>query len=285
MNGEPAMNGDDIAETAETAEAPPAEAQPADAHSAVGPGADDSDCAPQAEGFSDEARNMRIIEALLFAADEPMSEEALAQQLKGEGADPVPLLEKLAETYAARGVNLCRIAGGWAFRTAPDLSDDLTVYRKVKRRLSRAALETLAIIAYHQPITRAEVEDVRGVALSRGTLDQLLEAGWIKPRGRRRTPGRPVTWVTTDEFLSHFGLADIGDLPGVDELKTAGLLDPQAPLPGGPGMPGADADNDPDDGDGEAVSEGEEDDADEADFAHDEDMDEAVENPQEPFST
>ena len=193
---------------------------------------------------------MRILEALLFAADEPMSEGALAQQLKGDEPAIGPLLEQLAETYAARGVNLCRIAGGWAFRTAPDLADDLTVYRKVKRRLSRAALETLAIIAYHQPITRAEVEDVRGVALSRGTLDQLLEAGWIKPKGRRRTPGRPVTWVTTEEFLSHFGLADIGDLPGVDELKTAGLLEPQGPLPGGTNMLAADAEGDADeDGD------------------------------------
>jgi len=203
------------------------------------------------DGFSEEARNMRVLEALLFAADEPLSVAALTEPLAGEGS-PVPLLEKLAENYASRGVNLCQVAGGWSFRTASDLAEDLTVYRKVKRRLSRAALETLAIIAYHQPITRAEVEDVRGVALSRGTLDQLLEAGWIKPKGRRRTPGRPVTWVTTDEFLSHFSLADLGDLPGVEELKSAGMLDPQGPLPGGEELfESTDDDADPDeDGDG-----------------------------------
>ena len=202
------------------------------------------------EGFSEAARNMRVLEALLFAADEPLGVAALTEPLAGESS-PLPLLEKLAETYATRGVNLCQVAGGWSFRTAPDLAEDLTVYRKVKRRLSRAALETLAIIAYHQPITRAEVEDVRGVALSRGTLDQLLEAGWVKPKGRRRTPGRPVTWVTTDGFLSHFSLADLGDLPGVEELKSAGMLDPQGPLPGGEELfEGADEDADPDeDGD------------------------------------
>ena len=133
-------------------------------------------------------------------------------------------LALLAAHYSHRGIRLVKVAGGWTFRTAPDLAEHLTVHRVVRRRLSRAALETLAIIAYHQPATRAEVEDIRGVSLGRGTLDLLLEAGWIAPKGRRRTPGRPITWVTTPAFLEHFGLDNLDDLPGLDELEAAGLL-------------------------------------------------------------
>ncbi len=175
-------------------------------------------------GFADESgQHLRILEALLFAADEPLDSQTLMDKLP-DGADVDALIAGLAERYANRGVNLVAVGGGWAFRTAADLAPHLIVYRTVKRRLSRAALETLAIISYHQPVTRAEVEEIRGVGLSRGTLDQLLEAGWVKPKGRRRAPGRPLTWVTTDEFLNHFGLDNLADLPGVEELKAAGLL-------------------------------------------------------------
>ena len=172
-----------------------------------------------------EARALRILEALLFASNQPMNEAALAQYLP-EGIDIRALIERLAALYQGRGVTLAAVAGGYAFRTAPDLARHLTIYRSVTRRFSRAALEALAIIAYHQPITRAEIETIRGVSLSRGTLDQLLEAEWIKPKGRRTVPGRPVTWVTTPEFLSHFGLASLDDLPGVEELRASGLLEP-----------------------------------------------------------
>ena len=166
----------------------------------------------------------RLIEAVLFAASHPVSEEDLAQRLP-EGADLAPVLAEIETMYDGRGVTLTKISGKWAFRTAPDLAAALSPEQQVQRKLSRAAVETLAIIAYHQPITRAEVEQVRGVALSKGTLDMLMEATWIKPKGRRQAPGRPVTWVTTDEFLEHFGLDRIEDLPNLDELRAAGLLD------------------------------------------------------------
>ena len=165
----------------------------------------------------------RIIEALLFASTQPISEELISSKLPPE-TDVRSLIDSLVEQYTKCGINLVAVAGGWAFRTAPDLANFLKSYKTVKRQLSRAALETLAIISYYQPVTRPEIEEIRGVSLSRGTLDQLLQAGWIKPKGRRRTPGRPGTWVTTDEFLIHFGLESIDDLPGVDELKAAGLL-------------------------------------------------------------
>ncbi len=167
---------------------------------------------------------LRMLEAMLFAATEPVDEAALAARLP-EGCDVAALVAELVEDYAGRGVKLVRVAGGWAFRTADDLAAHLRIERRVSRRLSRAAVETLAIIAYHQPVTRGEVEEIRGVALSRGSLDVLLEAGWIRPLGRRRTPGRPTTWGTTSLFLEHFGLDSLADLPGVDELKAAGLLD------------------------------------------------------------
>ena len=167
---------------------------------------------------------MRLLEALLFGATEPFSERELAQRMPDD-TDLVGLLGELREQYANRGVHLVQLGTRWAFRTAPDLGPQLRLKRVVRRKLSRAALEVLAIVAYHQPVTRAEIEEIRAVATSRGTLDILLEAGWIRPRGRRRLPGRPVTWGITDGFLDHFGLESVGSLPGIEELKAAGLLE------------------------------------------------------------
>jgi segregation and condensation protein B len=167
---------------------------------------------------------LRLLEALLFAAPEPLAEDDLARRL-GETADVAALLRELTGRYAERGVNLIRLAGGWTFRTAPDLAAQLKIERIVSRKLSRAAVETLAIVAYHQPVTRAEIEAIRGVALARGTIDRLMEAGWVRPLGRRDTPGRPLNWATTSAFLAHFGLDSRNDLPGIDELRAAGLLD------------------------------------------------------------
>jgi len=174
--------------------------------------------------MSEPGGQVRLLEALLFAAPAPLAEADLARRL-GEDADVPGLLGELAAQYAERGVNLVRLAGGWTFRTAPDLASFLVSERPVSRRLSRAAVETLAIIAYHQPVTRAEIEAIRGVALARGTLDRLLEAGWVRPKGRRDSPGRPLNWATTSAFLAHFGLDDVTELPGLDELRAAGLLD------------------------------------------------------------
>ena len=168
--------------------------------------------------------DLRLMEAILFAASEPVDEAALAERF-AEDTDVAALIDALAADYAPRGVNLVRIGGGWCFRTAEDLAGHMRVERKVTRKPSRAAVETLAVIAYHQPVTRSEVEHIRGVAASRGTFDFLLEAGWIRPVGKRRTPGRPMTWGTTDGFLVHFGLSSLDDLPGTDELKATGLLD------------------------------------------------------------
>ncbi|PCJ59589.1 MAG: SMC-Scp complex subunit ScpB [Rhodospirillaceae bacterium] len=168
--------------------------------------------------------HLRILEAVLFAVAEPLDNKTLAQQLPND-VDLPSLLETLRRAYANRGVTLVQVGGKWAFRTAPDLAGMLRIEKEVKRRLSRAAKEMLAIVAYHAPITRAEIEEIRGVALSRGTLDQLLEAEWIRPMGRRQTPGRPMTWGVTDDFYSHFGLSGHDDLPGIEELKAAGLLD------------------------------------------------------------
>jgi segregation and condensation protein B len=172
---------------------------------------------------------LRLLEAILFACAEPMGEKALAARLP-EGTDVPGLLQDLAGLYANRGVHLMQLGDRWAFRTASDLADRLQIETRVSRKLSRAAIETLAIIAYHEPVTRAEVEEIRGVALSRGTLDSLLEIGWIRPKGRRQTPGRPVTWVTTDAFLDHFGLESREALPGVEELRAAGLLDARSAI-------------------------------------------------------
>jgi segregation and condensation protein B len=169
------------------------------------------------------ADQLRLVEALLFASAAPLDEAHLAQRL-AEGSDVAGLIAELAGHYRARGVNIVRIANGWTVRTAPDLGPRLKLERTVTRKLSRAAIETLAIVAYHQPVTRGEIEEIRGVIVSSGTLDVLMEAGWITPKGRRDTPGRPVTWVTTEQFLKHFGLADRSDLPGIEELKAAGLV-------------------------------------------------------------
>jgi segregation and condensation protein B len=165
----------------------------------------------------------RAVEALLFAAEQPLSLADLAGRLP-QAADIESALTSLMQRYAGRGVELDCVAGRYRFRTAPDLAYLMSEVREEPQRLSKAALETLAIIAYHQPVTRAEVESVRGVGLSRGTLDHLLELGWVRMRGRRRTPGRPVTYGTTDAFLEHFSLASLADLPGAAEMKAAGLL-------------------------------------------------------------
>jgi segregation and condensation protein B len=173
-------------------------------------------------------RQLRIIEALLFASAEPLGATELAPHL-GEGTDVAGLMAQLQQRYAGRGVTLVQRADKWAFRTAADLDFLLRRETTDNRPLSRAALETLAIIAYHQPSTRAEVEEVRGVATGKGTLDLLMEAGWVRMRGRRRTPGRPVTYGTTEAFLDHFGLEGLADLPGLEELKGAGLLSNRLP--------------------------------------------------------
>ena len=174
------------------------------------------------------AEELRILEALLFAAEEPLDEKTLAARLP-TGIDLRALLAQLQKEYAPRGVNLVRIAGKWTLRTASDLAWLLTRESVVPRKLSRAAIETLSIVAYHQPVTRAEVEEIRGVTTSKGTLDVLLETGWIRLRGRRKAPGRPVTYGTTEAFLSHFGLEALTDLPGLDELKGSGLIEGTLP--------------------------------------------------------
>ena len=176
----------------------------------------------------------RIAEALLFAATEPMDEGEIARRLP-DGTDLAAVMARLREDYAHRGINLVRVGRKWLFRTASDLGWILSREKLEEKKLSRAALETLAIIAYHQPVTRHEIEDIRGVAISKGTLDVLLETGWVRLRGRRRAPGRPITYGTTEQFLLHFGLEQIGDLPGLEELKGAGLFDGR--LPQGFGVP------------------------------------------------
>lgn len=174
-----------------------------------------------AEAFS---QALRVVEALLFASAVPLTAEALGRAIPA-GIAIGQVLVKLVESYATRGVVLRQVAGGWAFRTAPDLGYLLAAEAEPPRRLSRAALEVLSIIAYHQPVTRAEIEEIRGVATAKGTLDILLEAGWVRLRGRRRSPGRPITYGTTPGFLDHFGLDRIDDLPGLGELKGAGFIE------------------------------------------------------------
>ncbi|MGB6536837.1 MAG: SMC-Scp complex subunit ScpB [Xanthobacteraceae bacterium] len=169
---------------------------------------------------------LRILEALLFAAGEPLDEKTLAARLPA-GIDVRALLAQLQQEYAQRGVNLVQVAGKWTLRTASDLAWLLTREAVVTRKLSRAAIETLAIVAYHQPVTRAEIEEIRGISTAKGTLDVLLETSWVRLRGRRKAPGRPVTYGTSEAFLSHFGLEALTDLPGLDELKGAGLIEGQ----------------------------------------------------------
>ena len=170
------------------------------------------------------AEHLRMVEALLFAASEPLDVKSLTTSLP-EGADVPGLLAALQALYEKRGVNLCCVAGKYQFRTASDLAFLLRKEKPEQKRLSRAAIETLAIIAYHQPVTRAEIEEIRGVAMSKGTVDTLMEIGWVKIRGRKRTPGRPVTYGTSDAFLVQFGLESVSHLPGTDELKAAGFLE------------------------------------------------------------
>lgn len=172
--------------------------------------------------------HVRMVEALVFASSEPVSEKALAERLP-EGTDIQQLMRELQQAYAGRGVNLVKLGEAWAFRTADDLGFLLQREAVETRKLSRAALEVLAIIAYHQPVTRAEIEEIRGVSTSKGTLDVLMETEWVKMRGRRKTPGRPVTYGTTLNFLDHFGLEELKDLPGLEEMKGAGLLRSQVP--------------------------------------------------------
>ena len=174
------------------------------------------------------AEELRLLEAMLFASSEPINEKDLAARLP-EGTNLAGALERLRQDYANRGVNLVRINGKWTFRTATDLSWLLSKESTERRKLSRAAIETLAIIAYHQPVTRSEIEELRGVSTSAGSVDVLLETGWIRPRGRRKSPGRPVTYGTTADFLSHFGLDAVGDLPGLEELKGSGMFDGRLP--------------------------------------------------------
>ena len=171
---------------------------------------------------------LRLLEAMLFASAVPLDEKELAARLP-QDVDVRAALAQLQEEYATRGVNLIRVSGKWTFRTASDLAWLLSKETVETRKLSRAAIETLAIIAYHQPVTRAEIEDIRGVTTSKGSVDVLLETGWIRPRGRRKAPGRPVTYGTSTEFLSHFGLDAVGDLPGLEELKGSGMLDGRLP--------------------------------------------------------
>ena len=171
---------------------------------------------------------LRMAEAILFASAEPVTEKALTERLPS-GIDVPALLGELQEIYSKRGINLRQVGGAWAFRTAADLAFLMNREAVQQKKLSRAALEVLAIIAYHQPVTRAELEDIRGVETSKGTLDVLMETGWIKFRGRRRTPGRPITYGTTASFLDHFGLQEVRDLPGIDELRGAGLLSARMP--------------------------------------------------------
>jgi segregation and condensation protein B len=178
--------------------------------------------------MGDRAESLRIIEAMLFAASEPLSVAAFGEFLP-TGVDVGALLADLAANYENRGVNIVQVAGKFALRTAPDMGSLLRREKIEQKRLSKAALEILSIVAYHQPVTRAEIEDIRGVVISKGTLDNLLEIGWVKMRGRRKTPGRPVTYGTTESFLSHFGLNELTDLPGLQELKAAGLLDANVP--------------------------------------------------------
>ena len=188
--------------------------------------APDQDASPEIEEAppGDPLLNQRIVEAYIFASADPVTERALANRLP-KGTDIQAILAELKAHYADRGVHLVHVGESWAFRTAPDLTAKLSKEVEVSRKMSRAAIETLAIVAYHQPVTRTEIEEIRGVSLSKGTLDSLFELGWIKPRGRRKTPGRPLTWGTSDSFLDHFGLESINDLPGIEELNAAGLLD------------------------------------------------------------
>jgi segregation and condensation protein B len=195
--------------------------------------ADDAEGAGLGRLFAapDPVEQERMVEALLFATDAPLTLKALAARLPA-GSDPAAALARLTERYRGRGVELARVGDAWAFRTAPDLAFLMRREDAEPRKLSRAAVETLAIVAYHQPVTRAEIEEIRGVAVSKGTLDHLLELDWIRLGRRRQSPGRPATFVTTRAFLDHFGLEAPADLPGLRELREAGLIGPSGGPPG-----------------------------------------------------
>ena len=197
---------------------------------ALGEELEDGDEGPSSPSVEGEIHieDVRIVEALLFASPVPLDDAWLAGHLR-HGSPIADVLAEIKAAYAPRGVNLVRVAGKWVLRTAEDLGYLLERYAVEERRLSRAALETLSIVAYHQPVTRAEIEEIRGVTTSAGTLDILMEAGWIRPRGRRRAPGKPLTYGTTDSFLAHFGLDSVKDLPGLSDLKAQGLLDGHLP--------------------------------------------------------
>jgi len=225
---EPAARDDEPEATSEPAALEPDTAQPAPVQSVV--------TLSQRPVPTEPAQRLRLLEAMLFAATEPVDEAVLSQRF-GPEVELAPLLQELRQHYAGRGIQLVRMEQRWAFRTAPDLGAFLRIEQEARRKPSRAAIETLAIIAYHQPVTRAEIESIRAVATSKGTLDLLLEAGWIKPGRRRETPGRPLTWVTSDHFLDYFSLESLRDLPGVEELKAAGLLDARPVLSALPGAP------------------------------------------------
>lgn len=228
--------------SAEVTAPPAARKSRAKKAAATDEGSEDDEAAEAEAGLSDAEKEaafataIRMAEALLFAAAEPLDEATLRKRLP-RGTRIPAVLAALEDIYRNRGVVLKKVAGRWAFMTSPDLQHMLEEHRQVQRKLSRAALETLAIIAYHQPCTRAEIEDIRGVSLSKGTLDLLMEIDWVKVRGRRRVPGRPVTYGTTDEFLVHFGLESADALPGIEELRASGLLE-ALPASGGIPMPG-----------------------------------------------
>lgn len=192
--------------------------------------------------MTEHTEHLRILEAVLFAATEPLDDASIKARMP-EDADLQALLVELQEQYAPRGVNLVRVNDRWMLRTATDLAQYLRTEVTLPRKLSRAGIETLAIIAYHQPITRAEIEDIRGVTVSKGTVDTLLEAGWIRPGKRRETPGQPLTWLTSGDFLVHFGLENLDALPGIEELKAAGLLDKRPALAAIGGQPSRDGED------------------------------------------
>ena len=174
-------------------------------------------------------KDHRIVEALIFGSTEPITKKDLIEKIS-EQSNIDDILEDLKVLYKDRGVNLINTGENWSFRTSNDLNDSLTILKKQKRKLSRAAIEILSIVAYHQPITRAEIENIRGVQMGRGTIDMLVAIGWIKPKGRRNSPGRPVTWVTTESFLDHFSLEKLDDLPGLEELKSSGFYDKRSAI-------------------------------------------------------
>tara|TARA_B100000401_G_C52646851_1_gene643435 strand:+ start:117 stop:752 length:636 start_codon:yes stop_codon:yes gene_type:complete len=174
-------------------------------------------------------KDIKLLEAILFASGEPVDEKDLKDKIKNKNNFSF-IMENLKEFYKNRGINLLKTGNKWSFRTAIDLSDDLTIFKTQKRKLSRAALETLSIIAYQQPITRSEIENIRGVQMGRGSIDHLMEIGWIKPSGRKNIPGKPTLWSTTELFIEHFGLTNLSDLPNKDELKASGFLDKRAAI-------------------------------------------------------